>query len=200
MGQVGESCDLVNDRRSSLRGPSLFRCGIVESRIRGCTKGSLVVGSGRVISSREQPPGAVKERLAARYDDIVALRYPRKRPFLPDLMTRMIGWIADPDVVIFISPSSVNNWVEKAHSQLLEMYQPALILLKTATAFQADDEGSIPFTRSNVFKDLHHGCGAVTSGLLLILTNVPHLFAPPAVSGRPPRPVSWSASRSAVAP
>jgi hypothetical protein len=67
-GQVGESCDLVNDRQSSLRGPPSFRCGIVESRIRGCTKGSLVVGSGRVVSSREQYPGAVKER--PRYDDI----------------------------------------------------------------------------------------------------------------------------------
>jgi hypothetical protein len=56
----------------------------------------------------------------------------------------------------------------------LEMYQPALILLMTATAFQADDEGSIPFTRSNVFNGLRHGrCSILTKGLLLILTNVP---------------------------
>jgi hypothetical protein len=47
-----------------------------------------------------------------------------------------------------------------------------------ATAFQADDEGSIPFTRSNVFNDLVHGWSVIlTSRLLLILTNDPPSFA-----------------------
>ena len=47
-----------------------------------------------------------------------------------------------------------------------------------AEAFQAYDEGSIPFTRSNLFNDLAHGHRAIlTSVLLLILTNVRGLFA-----------------------
>jgi hypothetical protein len=89
----------------------------------------------------------------------------------------------------------------KSAFSALEMYQPALILLKTATAFQADDEGSIPFTRSNVFKDLRHSRRSIlTSGLLLILTNVRHLFTPLSASERPRQPVSWSAWRSAAIP
>jgi len=41
-----------------------------------------------------------------------------------------------------------------------------------ATASQADDEGSIPFTRSNVFNDLRDPGSAIpTSGLLLIPTD-----------------------------
>jgi hypothetical protein len=47
------------------------------------------------------------------------------------------------------------------------------------TAFQADDEGSIPFTRSNIFKYLCHGHHLVlTSRLSLILTNVRLPFGP----------------------
>jgi hypothetical protein len=45
-------------------------------------------------------------------------------------------------------------------------------------AFQADDEGSIPFTRSNVFNRLRHVTLAVlTSRLLVVLTFVRHPFA-----------------------
>jgi hypothetical protein len=66
-------------------------------------------------------------------------------------------------------------------------------------AFQADDEGSIPFTRSNVFKCLRSNRPAIpTSGLLLIPTNVPLPFASPGVSWRQRRLASWSAWRSAV--
>ena len=36
----------------------------------------------------------------------------------------------------------------------LEKYQLPLNLQPFPTAFQADDEGSIPFTRSNLFNDL----------------------------------------------
>jgi hypothetical protein len=42
----------------------------------------------------------------------------------------------------------------KSAFSALRMYQLALILLKTVTAFQADNEGSIPFTRSNIFNEL----------------------------------------------
>jgi hypothetical protein len=60
-----------------------------------------------------------------------------------------------------------------------------------ATIFQADDEGSIPFTRSNVFSDLcHRRRPILTSGLLLILTNYLLLFASRAASSPRPRPAS----------
>ncbi len=68
--------------------------------------------------------------------------------------------------------------------------------ITTAAAdFQADDEGSIPFTRSNVFNDLRHDRQVIlTSGLLLILTNdrrfVRCPFARRAACGRRLRPVS----------
>jgi hypothetical protein len=63
-----------------------------------------------------------------------------------------------------------------------------------AFTFQAYDEGSIPFTRSNLFKDLCHSHRAIlTSGLLLILTIVRALFARPCVSERRRPPVSSSA-------
>jgi len=51
-------------------------------------------------------------------------------------------------------------------------------IVEAPRAFQADDEGSIPFTRSNVFNDLcHRRRPILTSGLLLILTNVRRSFA-----------------------
>jgi hypothetical protein len=43
---------------------------------------------------------------------------------------------------------------EKARFLTLEKCKQSLISLSLATAFQADDEGSIPFTRSSVFKGL----------------------------------------------
>jgi hypothetical protein len=47
-----------------------------------------------------------------------------------------------------------------------------------STAFQADDEGSIPFTRSNVFNRLRHVTLAVlTSRPLVVLTFVRQPFA-----------------------
>src|SRR5262245_17125289 len=50
-------------------------------------------------------------------------------------------------------------------------------LMELPGAFQADDEGSIPFTRSNLFKHLRHLIGSIpTSGLLLIPTNCPLSF------------------------
>jgi hypothetical protein len=42
----------------------------------------------------------------------------------------------------------------KSRFLILEKCQDPLISLGLPTAFQADDEGSIPFTRSNVFKAL----------------------------------------------
>jgi hypothetical protein len=59
-----------------------------------------------------------------------------------------------------------------------EKSQLALFRKAFPVAFQAYDEGSIPFTRSNLFNDLAHGHRAIlTSVLLLILTNVRGLFA-----------------------
>jgi hypothetical protein len=58
-------------------------------------------------------------------------------------------------------------------------------------AFQAYDEGSIPFTRSNLFNDLTHGYRAIlTRLLLLILTNVRYPFAPPAAFSPRRQPAS----------
>jgi hypothetical protein len=52
-----------------------------------------------------------------------------------------------------------------------------LISLALSQAFQADDEGSIPFTRSNHFNGLEADRSVIpTSGLLLIPTNPPFLF------------------------
>ena len=69
------------------------------------------------------------------------------------------------------------------------------------TVFQADDEGSIPFTRSTIFKHLHHFDSAIlTSGLLLILTNCLLLFGSPAACARLPQPASWFAWRRSAAP
>jgi hypothetical protein len=53
------------------------------------------------------------------------------------------------------------------------MYQPSLKCLAFPTAFQADDEGSIPFTRSNLFSVLELSADViVTTVLLLILLTV----------------------------
>jgi hypothetical protein len=69
-----------------------------------------------------------------------------------------------------------------------------LDLVGATTAFQADDEGSIPFTRSSHFKLLAAtGRSIPTSGLLLIPTNHLHLFVLPAVSVCPMPPAAWSA-------
>jgi hypothetical protein len=49
----------------------------------------------------------------------------------------------------------------------LKKYQLALNYLTFPIAFQADDEGSIPFTRSNVFNRLvHFALGVILVGLL----------------------------------
>jgi len=45
----------------------------------------------------------------------------------------------------------------------LKKYQLPLILLRFPIAFQAEDEGSIPFTRSNLFKDLRGGALVIVS-------------------------------------
>jgi hypothetical protein len=45
----------------------------------------------------------------------------------------------------------------------LEQCQSPLILLGLPTAFQADDEGSIPFTRSKKLKDLDVFLGRAAS-------------------------------------
>jgi hypothetical protein len=53
-------------------------------------------------------------------------------------------------------------------------------IVEAATAFQADDEGSIPFTRSNVFNGLRTACSlpqCLTSWLLLRLTKSAVLFS-----------------------
>ena len=61
------------------------------------------------------------------------------------------------------------------------------------TVFQADDEGSIPFTRSNRFNYLVDGPAAIlTSRLFVILTNVRLLFAAPGASSHLPRSAAWS--------
>jgi hypothetical protein len=60
------------------------------------------------------------------------------------------------------------------------------------SAFQAYDEGSIPFTRSNHFNDLRHDHRAIlTKRLPLILTKPEHLFSLRAVSWHPSRPAAW---------
>jgi hypothetical protein len=57
-----------------------------------------------------------------------------------------------------------------------KLKQP-LISLAFSEAFQADDEGSIPFTRSNDFNGLCHVRHLIlTRGLMLILTIVRLLF------------------------
>ena len=48
----------------------------------------------------------------------------------------------------------------------LEKYQLPLNLQPFPTAFQADDEGSIPFTRSNVFDDLRHADPAILTSCM----------------------------------
>jgi hypothetical protein len=53
----------------------------------------------------------------------------------------------------------------------------AVELARGSGAFQADDEGSIPFTRSNHFNDLHHLADFIpTRRLLLIPTDCPLSF------------------------
>ena len=69
-------------------------------------------------------------------------------------------------------------------------------------AFQADDEGSIPFTRSNSFNDLPDSHRAIlTSVLLLILTNCPpSVLGWRAVSSLRLPPAACCAWRSVVRP
>jgi hypothetical protein len=70
-------------------------------------------------------------------------------------------------------------------------YQLVLIRRFFSKAFQAYDEGSIPFTRSNHFNYLRHGHRVIlTSGLSVILTKPERLFAPRGVSWRRPRPAA----------
>src|SRR5215831_13642066 len=93
------------------------------------------------------------------------------------------------------SHNSINTGTKR------ELVHPRIDLVGKLAAFQADDEGSIPFIRSNVFKHLHHGHSDIlTSGLLLILTIVRCSFTPRAASWRLRLPASWSALRSAVGP
>src|SRR5262249_60937144 len=67
----------------------------------------------------------------------------------------------------------------KARFRACEKSKLPLISEGLSQAFQADDEGSIPFTRSSDFKHLHHGHSDIlTSRLLLILTIVRRSFAP----------------------
>jgi hypothetical protein len=55
---------------------------------------------------------------------------------------------------------------------------PAFSCATAAANFQADDEGSIPFTRSNIFRHLRHLTDFIlTSRVLLILTNCLLSFA-----------------------
>jgi hypothetical protein len=59
-----------------------------------------------------------------------------------------------------------------------ELVHQGIEVIVVLVAFQADDEGSIPFTRSNVFNRLRHFSLAVlTSRLLVVLTFVRHPFA-----------------------
>ena len=70
-----------------------------------------------------------------------------------------------------------------------ELVHQGIEAIVVLVAFQADDEGSIPFTRSNVFKRL--GATALpilTTRLLLILTIVRRSFAPRGVFSCPLRP------------
>jgi hypothetical protein len=82
----------------------------------------------------------------------------------------------------------IGPFLEREKSQL------ALVCNDFLAAFQAYDEGSIPFTRSNLFKHLRHGHVAILTKVLpLILTKPERLFSPRAASWPRPRPASWCA-------
>jgi hypothetical protein len=76
-----------------------------------------------------------------------------------------------------------------------------LEIIEIAAPFQADDEGSIPFTRSNDFNGLYDDRSVILNRVLLLILNPDQfLFAPRAAFQRPPRPVFWFAWRIAEAP
>ena len=73
----------------------------------------------------------------------------------------------------------------KSAFSALEMYQPALISLGLPTAFQADDEGSIPFTRSNDFNSLDIARSSSLESVGCKVWNLDHFVFPSRIFRRP---------------